>query len=167
MTEDVIRKVCMLGNPAVGKTSLVRKFVYDEFDDKYISTIGTKVTKKVINFAAKDLRLTLMLWDVLGQRTRKLNTLYFRGAKGALLVFDGTRRDTFDSLDEWIDTFYTTVGEVPLVILGNKNDLPDWQVTEGDFKEFVASKDAVGFLTSAQTGIYVEDAFLALARKLI
>ena len=79
---NYILKVCLLGDGAVGKTSLVHRFVYDVFDDKYIMSFGTKVSKKTVELA--DARVDLMIWDILGQKTHEsLHSAYYRGAVGA------------------------------------------------------------------------------------
>ena len=106
---SIKRKVCLLGNPAVGKTSLIRKYIFDSFSDKYISTVGTKVSKKDIEIEIKkiDLKLTLtmMVWDILGQSGyRSLHSMFYKGASGALIVCDLTRRETYDSLKIWGDS---------------------------------------------------------------
>jgi small GTP-binding protein len=92
-----IIKLCLLGDGAVGKTSLVRRFVFDVFDDKYLMSFGTKVVKKEIKVG--DTELDMMIWDILGQRTKDvLHAAYYRGATGALAVCDFTRPDTMKNL---------------------------------------------------------------------
>lgn len=95
------KKVCLLGDFAVGKTSLVRRFVHDYFDDQYLSTIGVKVSRKTINIAQGEqiVELTMMLWDLAGsEEFTHLRASYLRGAAGVLLVGDLTRPLTFDTL---------------------------------------------------------------------
>ena len=91
MAGKLIKKVCLLGDSSVGKTSLVRKYVYDTFDDSYIATIGTKTVKKQLSVShfGKDIDLTLMIWDILGQKEyRKVQSMSFQGTSGALVVCD-------------------------------------------------------------------------------
>jgi len=107
MVDDhVKRKILLLGDGAVGKTSLIRRFVVDKFSDDYITTIGTKVTKKDLRLESpgKATDMTFMIWDVLGQKGyRGIQESSFQGAKGALLVYDVTRPETAESLHEyWI-----------------------------------------------------------------
>ena len=113
-------KVVLLGEGAVGKTSLVRKFVEGSFSDDYITTIGVNVKKKVL----EDMGSTLMIWDIYGQKNRpELHQANYRGATGALMVYDSTRRTTFDSLWTWVSDLFRVTGEIPIVILGNKHDI--------------------------------------------
>ena len=101
-TQFVKRKVLMVGEGGVGKTSLIRRFVVDKFSDDYIVTIGTKVTKKDlrIDVGARTVDLSLMIWDVLGQKGyRGIQAASFDSARGVLLVYDVTRPETRDSLE--------------------------------------------------------------------
>jgi small GTP-binding protein len=129
MAVEIKRKILLLGDGAVGKTSLIRKFVTDQFDDKYIASIGTKVTKKVINFKLKDdeLNLVLLIWDILGQSDFKgVIGASFYGASGAFLVADMTRRPTLENLKNvWLPRVEEVAKDLPIVFLGNKADLKD------------------------------------------
>lgn len=135
-------KVVLIGDGAVGKTSLVRRFVDKRFDDSYITTIGTNVKKKKI----EDLDVNLLIWDLYGQ---KLNTdlqkANFKGANGAIVVYDLTRESTFKSVDDWLEELFEVTGEIPFIVLGNKYDLLEEflievgldDVSEERFEEFV------------------------------
>ncbi len=114
-------KVVLIGDGAVGKTSLVRRFVDQKFDDDYITTIGVNVKKKVI----PEFRTILSIWDIFGQKSLapQLHSKYYQGAKGALIVFDITRKNTLDNLDDWINDLYKVTGPIPVYILANKVDL--------------------------------------------
>ena len=93
-------KICLVGDSAVGKTSLIRRYVMDIFDDKYLSTLGTKVSKKqvIIKNEDREVAFTFSIWDVLGQKDfKKIQNLAFRGSKGAMLVCDLTRKDTLEN----------------------------------------------------------------------
>jgi small GTP-binding protein len=170
---DIVKKVCILGDFAVGKTSLIRRYVFDEYDDKYITTIGTKVTscdlvveKPTYNV---DLRVKLLIWDMMGQLDYpKIRTSAFRGARGALLVCDVTRRDTLYNLKKWITGLYQVAGRVPVVVLANKADL-EKQVAFGidELKTVAAEIGAPYYFTSAKTGKNVQETFYALADLLV
>ena len=99
-------KVWLLGDPAVGTTSMIRKYVLDKFVDKYIATVGTKVTKKIVTLTKgpeRTIQLTLMIWDILGQRRfSKLHASFYNGARGIIVVSDLTRPETFKSMAEWV-----------------------------------------------------------------
>ena len=167
------KKICLLGNPAVGKTSLIRAFVYETFEDEYISTIGSKVSKKEVEFfdeeAKRYYQVALIIWDIAGQQTFKhVKQAYYRGAKGALVVADVTRATTLQSLDDWIKSLIEVVGEVPLVILLNKTDLIDQiKFSLADVQEVAARYRAKSMLCSAKTGKNVERAFLDLAKMMV
>ncbi len=168
MVVEIKRKVLLLGDGAVGKTSLIRKFVMDQFDDKYIASIGTKVTKKVINFKLKDdeLNLVLLIWDILGQSEFKgVIGASFYGASGAFLVADMTRRPTLENLKKvWLPRVEEVAKELPIVFLGNKADLTDeYAFREKDLAELADTYDAPHFLTSARTGLNVNMAFYRIA----
>ena len=108
---EVIKKICLIGSGEVGKTSLIKRYILDIFDDKYLRTLGTKVSKKelILDYPQKDrkLNLTLLIWDIMGQATFRslLQDSYFFGAAGALAVCDSTRAQTLDSLEEWVASF--------------------------------------------------------------
>lgn len=162
---NYILKLCLLGDGAVGKTSLVRRYVYDVFDDKYISTFGTKVTKK--SLVSGDAQIDLMIWDILGQKVHgTLHAAYYKGAAGALAVCDYSRPETMRSLPAWIDDFRSVVGNVPVIVLGNKADLPK-AFEYAELKAFVEPMGCEVLETSAKTGQNVELAFAAMSRKLI
>ena len=124
LMERRVCKVVLLGEGGVGKTSLVRRFVKDDFSDDYISTIGTKVTRKDTSFQDKDTELSMMLWDIHGQRTiTPLHRSNYKGSQGALLVFDVTRKDTFENVQNILDELFSVTGPIPVVLLGNKYDI--------------------------------------------
>ncbi len=160
-----MKKICLLGDGAVGKTSLIRRFVYDEFSDDYLSTFGTKVTKKVVDPGGGK-NVALLIWDILGQKKHeRLHSTYYRGASGALVVCDVTRKDTFTTLPRWIDSFHSVVSGAPVVVLGNKVDLED-QIVVGEkaIKKFASSVGVPYYMTSAKTGLNVEEAFRTIAK---
>ncbi len=157
---DYIRKIVMLGDSAVGKTSLVRKYVDNMFEDKYLSTIGAKPVNKKLKFGNDS--VVLMIWDLAGQ-SFALHPAYYSGAKGALLVCDITKKDSADSLKGWKSMLVSKTGEVPIIALANKADLPN-------HKFGLDYLEAIGFetmSTSAKTGDNVEKAFTMLAERII
>jgi len=106
-TKRITKKICLLGDPAVGKTSLIHRYVYDVFDDKYLSTIGAKITKKKnvveIPGARFNVEITLLVWDIAGQmKFGNVHQSYYKGAEGALVVADITRSETFEHIVNWI-----------------------------------------------------------------
>ncbi|MFQ5883537.1 MAG: Rab family GTPase [Thermoplasmata archaeon] len=169
-TRNIKMKVCLIGDFAVGKTSLIQKYVYDTFSDRYIQTVGAKITKKSLLLQYPELRtdldIDLTIWDIMGEKGFRelLKEAYFYGAQGLLAVCDLTREDTFYELPTWINAVDRVVGRIPTVFLGNKIDLTDSTcVKEDDMKMMGESYDSNYILTSAKTGENVEGAFLELA----
>jgi small GTP-binding protein len=160
-----ILKLCLLGDGAVGKTSLVRRYVNDAFDDKYIVSFGTEVSKKSISVG--DAQLDLMIWDILGQKTNEsLHAAYYKGATGALAVCDYTRPETMRSLSSWVNGFRGVVGDMPVVILANKSDL-DKRFPLDEVVSLASSLKCDVLETSAKTGLNVEVAFGSISRKIL
>jgi len=163
-------KICLVGEKAVGKTSLVRRFVMNMFDEQYVTTIGTRVSKKEVHISMPDLaqsvQVDLMIWDIMGEKGFRelLNDAYFYGANGILAVADLTRRRTLDDLDDWIDGVEHVVGKVPILIVVNKADLTSGaQFQERDVAQFAKAYGSEFILTSAKSGDQVEAAFVRLA----
>jgi len=166
-------KICLVGEAAVGKTSLIRRFVLEDFDDKYIQTLGTKVSKKELSVPPWDgnesVKIDMTIWDIMGQKGFRelLKEAYFYGAKGVIAVADVTRKTTLDDLDDWIEGVYSVTGKIPIQFMANKWDLKDQ--TELGEEELVQATKAYGspyFFTSAKTGEGVERAFQDLAERI-
>lgn len=171
MPKTIVKKICLLGNGKVGKTSLIRKFVFDTFNDKYIKTFGTKVTKKklTIQHSNGKWNLTFLIWDILGQKMHdRLHSAYYKGAAGSFIVCDVTRKETLESLTDWINVFHSVAQKQPVIFLGNKRDLLDDAEFGAEELEELASKFNVPFyLTSAKSGESVEKAFYNLGELII
>lgn len=159
------KKVCMLGTFAVGKTSLVRRYVESIYSDKYHSTVGVKIDKKLVPL--DETELMLILWDVEGTESEHdLRKSYLRGAAGYLLVADGTRQDTLYKALALQTRVEETLGPVPFLLLINKADLTDeWAISERETSA-LREKGWGVIKTSAKSGFGVEDAFYKLATKL-
>ncbi len=158
------KKICMVGVFGTGKTSLVQRFVYSKFSEKYHSTVGVKIDRKQVSVGGND--VNLLLWDLAGQdKFQKVQGSYLRGSAGIFFVVDGTRRETLDDLGGLQAAAREAAGELPAVIAINKADLEaQWQLGQGDFDSlFGAGRRVVK--TSAKTGAGVEDAFLWLAAE--
>jgi len=162
----ISKKICMLGGYAVGKTSLVKRFVHGMFSDKYLTTIGVKIDKKVVQVEGTE--VTLVLWDLAGENGfEKVRLSYLRGASGYLLVVDGTRRVSLDVAMEVQSKAQATLGDVPFVLLINKGDLKDqWTVLDSDVQS-LKSRGWRVLITSAKEGTAVEEAFLMLVRDML
>jgi small GTP-binding protein len=167
-------KICLIGDVGVGKTSLIRRYVLDLFDDKYIATIGTKVTKREVEVkdprTGEPHRVVLLIWDIMGQPSFRevLREAYFYGVQGALAVCDVTSKESLGELRYWIKAMTSTTGKVPIVFLGNKCDLrEETRVPFQDLEVFARKHDSPALLTSAKTGYNVEQSFTTLVDKML
>jgi len=169
----ITKKVCLLGDFAVGKTSLVRRFVYSIFEDRYLATIGVRVSRKVLHLAdAKsndETTLTLMLWDIAGSDVfTRMRASYLRGAGGALLVCDLTRPETLLNLREYLAVLRDLNMQIPLVLAANKCDLVDQiRLSTAELADFATPFSAPYYLTSAKDNIAVDAAFIHLGRLML
>jgi small GTP-binding protein len=160
------KKICMLGSFAVGKTSLVSRYVTSMFSDKYLSTVGVKVDKKPVTVGG--IEVTLLLWDLYGEDGfQTVQKSYLRGASGYLLVVDGTRYDTFAAVRDLQKMAAEVVGDVPFVLALNKADLAaEWQIDDRALFD-VAEAGWPVIRTSAKTGLGVEEAFARITRAML
>lgn len=161
------RKICLLGSFAVGKTSLVARFVHSIFSDRYLTTVGVKIDKKVVDLGLNREPINLMVWDIYGDdQFQRVRPSFLRGAAGYFLVADGTRRSSIDQLLDLHKLATDTLGEVPFMILLNKVDLwSDWALSEAE--EQALSQLGEVMRTSAKSGQGVEEAFHHLTHRMI
>ncbi|MBM4250228.1 MAG: GTP-binding protein [Euryarchaeota archaeon] len=161
------KKIALIGDGGVGKTSLVNRFVKGHFDDRYIHTIGTNVKKKPVLLPEEKAEITLMVWDMQGQRNDPTVMTHMFRSEGAIVVCDVTRDQTFNSIPEWIALLEKELGHrVPMVLLGNKADLEEQSLIGQSQLQYMASRYGASWhLTSAKTGQNVEEAFTELARR--
>ena len=162
----ISKKICMLGAFAVGKTALVQQYVHSIFTDRYLSTVGVKISKKTLR--VDDREVSLVLWDLEGKDDYvDVNISYLRGAMGFFTVADGTRQETLDVALSLRNMAVNLVGYVPHMLLINKADLASsWEVSE----ERLAALQAEGLpivRTSAKTGLAVNDSFTALTKAML
>ena len=157
---------CMLGTFAVGKTSLVARFVHGIFSEKYMTTIGVKIDKKSLEHGERPIEL--LLWDLNGEdRFQRFSESYLRGSDAYLLVADGTRKTTLDAALNLHQRAQAALGEVPFVLLLNKADLVDeWELEDEDWTHLQARGWTI-LQTSAKTGTRVDEAFHILAQQLV
>lgn len=156
------KKICMLGGFAVGKTSLVRRFVQSIFSENYLTTVGVKIDKKSVAFPDKT--VDLILWDLAGEDDiGSFRVSYVRGATGLVLVVDGTRPATLGVALTLRERAEAEFGAMPFVLLFNKSDLTDrWAIADGEIDELKQRGWQI-YLTSALSGEHVDDAFRQLA----
>lgn len=177
------KKIVLLGDSAVGKTSLIRRFVFDQFEDSYIATIGSKVTRKELKIRHRDetVKLKFMIWDVIGREGYySLHARTLIGVKGAIIVCDLTRKETLNTLEQfWIPFLFKIVGHVPLVFASNKSDLKDEHQFEpqelldvtnrynGKLERYLPYGYESSYPTSAKDGGNVEKAFETLGHLIL
>lgn len=156
---EIRKKIILLGDIGVGKTSLIRRFVLQEFSDTYLSTIGVRVDKKTVSLESEIVHL--LIWDLAGEiMSNKAYASYLQGAAGVIGVFDLTRPESFDNLNTHLLHIQSNSPDTRVMILANKSDL----VTEPEILKF---DNKAEFITSAKTGMNVEEAFLSMAQTLI
>jgi small GTP-binding protein len=162
----VHKKVCIIGEFGVGKTSLVSRYVRSIFSDKYHTTVGVKIDKKDV--LVGDDEVTLVLWDLAGESAvSALKLSLVKGSSGFILVADGTRRETLLATTRLYDEVRTILGDVPFILAVNKADIiTEWTVTDRDIDTFLAAGWDVR-PSSAKDGLGVEQIFDDLALRLI
>ncbi len=159
----ISKKVILTGSFGVGKTSLFNRFIYQQFSDKYMTTIGVKVNKKDIS--VDDEVVSMLLWDIAGEISQdKVPASYFLGASGIIYIIDLSRPTTFDNITADIQYLSDLLPESSLMIIANKVDLVTEEQLENIKQNIIHKWD---FTTSAKTGENVEDMFYGLAKKLI
>ncbi len=166
------KKICLLGSFGVGKTSLVRRFVFDEFKDNYLSTIGVKVTEKIVapvlDSNHKPIQYKFLIWDIEGHD--KFNTMirnYYLGASGGIFVADLTRPESVQTLKKTIAVFQEINPRACLTLAANKRDLYEENSEESiKILRQIDNLKIHYLLTSAKTGYNVEKLFYYLANRL-
>ena len=170
-------KVCLIGEAAVGKTSLIRRYVENAFDDRYVTTLGGKVSLKPMWLTAKNdpsrvCEVQISVWDLLGERSYldSIHKEYLKGSQGLIAVCDITRYSSFEALDEWISAALRITGDVPLALLVNKIDLKEQIIClydEHEPQEKAARYRGFATATSAKTGENVNAAFGQLVTEIV
>ncbi|MHA1680265.1 MAG: Rab family GTPase [Promethearchaeota archaeon] len=172
---DFVFKVAIIGDYAVGKTSLIGRFIQKQFISEYKPTLGVNLILKELTIKSKDkttIACNLVLWDIAGQdKYERVRQLYYKGCSAAMLVYDVTRVESFQNLkDKWVKDYKENVNKEPLfMIIGNKDDLQDIKkVDDADGEKLKDEINALKFMTtSAKTGENVDDAFLDLVKLLL
>jgi len=163
---DKIYKVIVLGDPAVGKTDLLKNFATNQFEEKYLPTVGVSILKVPIELEDYGIIVNLMFWDIAGQpQFYMLHRPYYNGADGILLVFDITRSSTFGNIINWFSVAmkYGLSG-IPRILIGNKVHLKEERKIILPMAEHLSKKiNAPYFETSALTGQNVKAVFQKIA----
>ncbi|MFX0041044.1 MAG: Rab family GTPase [Promethearchaeota archaeon] len=167
---EFVYKIVILGDAAVGKTSLINQFVEGSFNEDYKPTLGANIVRKDVNL--DNTKVRLIMWDLAGQeKYQVVRSMYFQGCQGALLVYDVTRYSTFESINsKWLRDFKKYVKkEGVYILIGNKTDLADQRiVTKERGKEIAEKIKASHFIeTSAKLGENIEEAFTLLVNQIL
>lgn len=174
--ETIKAKICLVGEAAVGKTSLIRRYVLDQFEDRYISTLGAKVSKKEIPFRVPeknlDVNLVMIIWDIMGEKTFRdlAKEAFFHGSNGVLAVCDLTRYNTLREIDDWLESVFSVTDELPVVLAVNKVDLKEEVMLlygDTELEQSARAFNAPYYYTSAKTGENVELVFEKLGSKIM
>jgi len=162
-----IFKIIAVGDGTAGKTSIIRRYVHEEFDSKYIKTIG--VSHALKRLCLDDTEITMTIWDTGGQELFDcIRPQYYRGAHGVLVIYDVTSQESFDHLDKWLNELDTNCGKIPKIIIGNKIDLTDERVIPPEAGEKYALQNFVSHSeTSAKTGENVVEVMGELAKLIL
>ena len=163
------RKVCLVGDEGVGKTSIVHRFAYGAFDEEYMHTVGTMVSKRDVSVPETGHTVSLLIWDISGRRdfVDLFKKAYFKHVRGIVAVFDLTRPETFESLHEWLGETDASAPQIPTVVLANKADLTGERIIQDSgIKDFCSPRAISWLKTSARTGENVEAAFRHLAGEM-
>lgn len=160
---ELTKKIILTGSFGVGKTSLFSRFIYSEFDEKYLTTIGVKVDRKTIH--VDETKLNIMLWDIAGEVSQeKVPLSYFLGTGGVIYVFDLTRPMTYNNIKQEIDYLKNILPEATIRVIGNKKDL----VTPAHIESVISNLSVeCDMTTSAKTGENVEQLFQSMGEALI
>lgn len=160
-------KILLVGDPAVGKTSLIQKFIEDRFEKEYKASIGVDFSYKIIEMEEKVARL--IIWDIASQeRFAPYRSSFYQQTNGAFIVFDLTRSETLQNIEAWMREINEFTEDVVVVLIGNKADLTKKrEIAEEDVQAWIDRYGCTYIETSAKTGEDVEEAFRAICRDII
>jgi small GTP-binding protein len=162
-------KLILGGEGGVGKTSMVHRFVENSFQTDYKSTIGTSIMKKECDFEGLESKVRFVLWDLAGQaQFKRVRQSYLSNAEAGILVYDVTRKDTLEKVENWYNEIKDVSPTISLILVGNKIDLTEDRVISTEMGEALAKKLNLSYIeTSAKTGENINDAFKMLALQRI
>ena len=163
-------KILLCGPAAVGKTSLIHRFIKSKFATDYKLTVGVDILTKEVEYEPGK-TATLSIWDIGGQeRFSFIRTTFYKGASGVLLVFDLSRAATWDSIKNWRDEVTQFAGNVPFVLIGNKVDLiaeVGEVIDREECKKYAEEEGSIYVEASAKTGVNVDESFTTLTKLII
>ena len=170
MNFDKKCQLLIIGDATVGKTSILRRFAHDTFNPNYISTLGIDFFTKDVILEQK--KIHIKIWDTAGQeRYRSLTRGFFKNGQGILIVFAINNKDSFNGLNYWIDSIKNNINlenkNIPVIILGNKLDISDREVSKEEAKNFAKRNNYNYYEVSAKTGEGIDESIKILIKKVI
>ena len=165
---DILYKIVIIGDSGVGKSNILSRYVRDEFSMDTKATVGVEFGSKIISINNQQIKI--QIWDTAGQEAfQAITRTYYKGATGALVVYDITRRDTFNHVTKWLDEVRANaLKEIQIILIGNKKDLEDKRQVQTEEGQSLADKNGLLFLeTSAKTAVNVSEAFINSAQKIL
>ena len=165
---DYLFKLIIVGDTNVGKTNIMSKYIKDQFNITSKSTIGVEFGTKILEIDNK--KVKAQIWDTAGQeRYKSITSAYYKGAKGAFIVYDITNKSTFESVDKWIKDL-NSYGDknLTMLLIGNKSDLEDKRIINKEEGEEKAKSFELGFIeTSAYNGDNIDQAFDIMLKEVL
>ena len=165
---DMIFKILIIGDSGVGKSNLLLRYVKNEFASDMRSTVGVEFGTKMLKIENYDVKA--QIWDTAGQeRYRAITSAYYKGAKGVLIVYDITRKNSFENVDKWLNDFKMKSDEdAAIVIVGNKSDLINEREVSIEEATLKAQVNHLAFFeTSAKENENVHSAFISLITQVV
>ena len=160
----ITKKIILTGSFAVGKTSLISRFVYQSFSSTYKTTLGVKIDRKTVALN-EELSVNMVIWDIGGEQSQqRIPESYYLGSSGVIYVYDISRPSGFVQLSADIAFLNEKLKNVPVLVVGNKIDLIDEMSLE-EVKQIIPVD--THFYTSAKSGIHVEEVFISLAQQIV
>ena len=170
-TFQFIFKLILIGNSGTGKTSIINRYINEKFEDSYKCTIGVDFILKKIKINNQNIKL--QIWDTAGmEKYKQITTSYYRGAHGAIVVFDLTNKDSFNDVQKWVNDFYNITNQSSnmrsVVIVGNKSDLIEKrEVNKDDIDKYISINNLSYVETSAKDGLNIEKMFVGITEELM
>jgi len=165
---DLIFKITIIGDSGVGKSSILVRFIDDDFEEGQPCTIGVDFKTASVNI--DDKKINLSIWDTAGQeKFRSLTSSYYRGTHGIILVYDVSKRSTFTAIEHWLEEVehYSTNPDVIKLLVANKIDMPERDVTKEEGMRFAKKKSMLYIECSAKTKVGVQQTFEELVQKIL
>ena len=159
---QIVFKILLLGDSSVGKTSILLKYISNKFDESSISTVGVDYMDKIIDY--NKFKIKLQIWDTSGEeKFRTITKNFYRNADGLLVVFDLTKKESYDHIRSWINEAKENNDKLKTILIGNKLDLKDERIVAIDVAKQFAEKNNLKYIeTSAKDGTNINESFQAI-----